>query len=60
MTPDSFSKELIFVKKPWTHNMRILQGIFNYFSKIKSSEFSKKYILLVFVIFVLDLIKTSV
>ena len=56
LTPDSFSKELIFVRKSSTHFLNLLRRIFN-FSK---SEFHQKDILPVVVIFVLDVIKTSV
>ena len=57
LAPDSFSKELIFVRKSSTHFLNLLRRIFNYFSK---SEFHQKDILPVVVIFVLDVIKTSV
>ena len=60
LTPDSFSKELIFVRKSWTRFLKLLQRIFNHFSNIKFNEFYKKDNLPVVVIFVLDLIKTSV
>ena len=60
LTTDSFSKELIFTRKASTHFLKLSRRIFNYFSKIKFSEFRKKDILPVVVIFVLDLIKTSV
>ena len=55
LTPDSFSKELIFVRKSSTHFLNLLRRIFN-FSK---SEFHQKDILPAVVIFVLDVIKTS-
>ena len=54
------SKELVFATKVLTHFLKLLRRIFSYFSKIKFSEFHKKDILPVVVIFVLDLIKTSV
>ena len=60
LTTDSFSKELIFTRKASTYFLKLSRKIFNYFSKIKFSEFRKKDILPVVVIFVLDLIKTSV
>ena len=47
------------MKSP-THFLKLLQRIFNYFSKIKFSKFGKKNILPAVIIFVLDLIKTSV
>ena len=53
LTSDSFSKQLIFAKKASTHFLKLLRRIFNYFSKIKFSEFHKKAILPVFVLFVL-------
>ena len=53
-------KQLIFVRKPLTHFLKLLQRIFNYFSKINFSKFCKKNILPVIVIFILDLIKPSV
>ena len=53
-------KQLIFVRKSSTHFLKLLQRIFNYFSKINFSKFRKKNILPVIVIFVLDSIKTSV
>ena len=58
LTPtDSFSMELIFVRKASTHFLKLSRRILNYFSKIEFSEFHKKDILPVVVIFVLDIIK---
>ena len=56
--PNSFSKELIFVTKASTQFLKLLQIIFNYFSKIKFNESSQKDIFSVFIIFELDLINT--
>ena len=47
-------------RKSSTNFLKVLQRIFSYFSKIKFSKFHKKDILPVIVIFVLDLIKTSI
>ena len=58
--PNSFSKELIFVTKASTQFLKLLQIIFNYFSKIKFNESSQKDIFSVFIIFELDLINTNV
>ena len=60
LTPDSFSKELIFMRKSSTHFLKLLRRIFNYFSKITFSEFRKKELSPDAIISVLDLIKTSV
>ena len=60
LTPDSFSKELIFMRKSSTHFLKLLRRIFNYFSKITFSEFCKKELSPDAIISVLDLIKTSV
>ena len=43
-----------------THFLKLSRRIFSFFSKIKFSEFHTKDILPIVVIFVLDLIKTSV
>ena len=58
-TTDLLLNQLIFVRKPSIHFLKLFHKIFNYFSKIKFSEFRKKEIFPV-VIFVLDLFKTSV
>ena len=48
------------MRKSWTRFLKLLQRIFNHFSNIKFNEFCKKDNLPVVVIFILDLIKTSV
>ena len=48
------------MRKSWTYFFKLLQRIFNHFSNIKFKEFCKKDDLPVVVIFILDLIKTSV
>ena len=60
LTPDSFSKEIIFLRKASTHFLTLSRRIFNYFSKIKFSEFRKKDVLPVVVISVIYLIRASV
>ena len=60
LTPNSFLKKLIFTRKVSTHFLKFLRRIFNYFAKIKFSEFCQKDILPVVIIFILYLSKTSV